>query len=202
MKHDSKLTLSAEELQLVTDTGWILTKHVIIQKTSDLFGSLAATYRSLAEKEKLPSEVFQSAAKISKGENYRQLPYVMLDYPRCFSDENTFAIRTMFWWGNFFSITLQLEGEYKKKFEKSLSANRDLLVKEGFYICINDDRWQHHFEKDNYCALTAFGKEKFTEALLQKKFLKLAVMFPLQNWNEMPVQLEKSFVTILRSLRV
>lgn len=202
MKHDSKLTLSDEELQLVTDTRWILTKHVIIRKVSDLFGSLAATYRSLAEQEKLPSEVFQSSAKISKGENYRQLPYVMLDYPRCFNAENTFAIRTMFWWGNFFSATLQLGGEYKKMFEQNLIAHRELLVQEDFYICINEDRWQHHFENDNYSAVNKFSPEKFSEAVLHKEFLKLAVMFPLQSWNEMPELLERSFITMLRSLRV
>ena len=54
--------------------------------------------------------IVQSTPKIAKGENYLQLPYVLLDYPRCFDKENIFAIRTMFWWGNFFSITLHLSG--------------------------------------------------------------------------------------------
>jgi hypothetical protein len=51
--------------------------------------------------------------KISRGENYQLLPYIILDYPSYFSRNNIFAVRTMFWWGNFFSITLHLSGDHK-----------------------------------------------------------------------------------------
>ena len=34
--------------------------------------------------------------------------------PAVFSKENIFAIRTMFWWGNFFSISLHVSGKYFK----------------------------------------------------------------------------------------
>ena len=64
----------------------------------------------------LPEEVLIQSPKISRGENYNGLPYVMLDYPRCFGKEDVFAMRTMFWWGNFFSITWHLKGKYSKEY--------------------------------------------------------------------------------------
>ena len=41
----------------------------------------------------LPAEMLFHSPKISKGENYKGLPYVMLDYPRCFGKTDIFAIR-------------------------------------------------------------------------------------------------------------
>ena len=118
MTGSANVSLSAFEKQLVTDASWILTKNNIIQKLFVLFGELSETWQSNTVLQQLPSAINEIPPKISKGENYEGLPYVMLDYPRCFSKEDVFAIRTFFWWGNFFSITLHLKGKYKEQFEQ------------------------------------------------------------------------------------
>lgn len=200
MKHPPKLTLSDEELQLVNNTGWILTKHDIIQRVYDMFGRLSERYKVVFEKESLPVTV-RLSPKISKGENYRRLPYVILDHPRCFDAENIFAVRSMFWWGNFFSITLQLSGEFKKIFEEKLIENSSLLKQEGFYICINEDPWQHHFESDNYLPAAGLGIEVIEKIIRQKQFIKLAAKFPLNCWDEIPQLLEEKFYTIMELLK-
>jgi len=201
MKHLSKLTLSDEELQLVNNTGWILTKHDIIRRVYDMFGGLSEKYKALVANTVLPLPIVQSSPKISKGENYRQLPYVILDHPRCFEAENIFAVRSMFWWGNFFSITLQLSGEYKKMFEKNLFANFGLLKQHNFYLCVNEDPWQHHFEEDNYMPAGKFSAEEFERTVSQKQFVKLAIKFPLNQWSEIPGLLEEKFFTIMQLLK-
>lgn len=201
MNHDPKITLSDEELQLVKNTGWILTKHVITGKVYELLGDLSQKYKELMGKELLPLEILQSTPKISKGENYLQLPYVLLDYPRCYTAKNIFAIRTMFWWGNFFSITLQLSGDYKTMFEQQLLIKKEKLQQEKFYVCISGDGWQHHFEKTNYCPIEELGQKEFEELIHQKTFIKLAIKFPLEQWSQMPEALEKSFFEILKLLK-
>src|SRR4051812_7539492 len=114
MTDATKITLSDKELSLVKNVEWILTKQMIIQKVYDLFAGGVETIRSaVINSHSLPDNVRLSVPKIYKGENYLQLPYVIMDYPRCFDKEDIFAIRTMFWWGNFFSITLHLSGIYK-----------------------------------------------------------------------------------------
>ncbi|HUS03429.1 MAG TPA: hypothetical protein VMY77_16935, partial [Chitinophagaceae bacterium] len=103
----AKIQLSPEELELVNTTQWILSKHAITKKVYDLFGDLSLELKNEAHSYNylFPENLQYQSGKISKGENYRLLPYVILDYPAFFWKDRIFAIRTMFWWGNFFSVT-------------------------------------------------------------------------------------------------
>lgn len=197
-----KLTLSAEELQLVTNTQWILTKRVIIDKVNLLFGNLSVVFKNhvTANNWFLQPAIVQSMPKIAKGENYLQLPYVLLDYPRCFDKENIFTIRTMFLWGNFFSITLHLSGRYKEIFETAIQKNIQSLAEPNFYICINEDEWQHHFKTDNYMPVNKLTLGEIN-SITQRHFIKVAIKFPLEKWDTIPSLLEKSFLDLLQLIR-
>mgnify|MGYP003404218083 FL=1 len=197
-----KLTLSAEELQLVNNTQWILTKRVIIDKVNLLFGNLSVVFKNhvTANDFFLQPAIVQSTPKIAKGENYLQLPYVLLDYPRCFDKENIFTIRTMFWWGNFFSITLHLSGKYKQTFETALQKNIQTLVEHDFYVCINEEEWQHHFKADNYMPVNKFTLDEIN-SITQRRCIKAAIKFPLEKWDTMPSLLEQSFLDLLQLIR-
>jgi len=142
MNNGTKITLSSKELDLVCNIDWILTKHAIIQKVYALFGAESMILQQLVAQELPALEAIINAynPKIAKGENYKQLPYVMLDYPRCFEKENTLAIRTMFWWGNYFSIHLQLEGIYKAAATEKLYGHFELLKEQGYAVCISNER--------------------------------------------------------------
>lgn len=198
----SKLMLSDDELQLVTNTQWILTKRAIMDKVNGLLGDIAASQQQVIGHEKawLPPQVVSSAPKIAKGENYLQLPYLLLDYPRCFDAENIFAVRTMFWWGNFFSMTLHLSGKYKEKFQQKIIENMDALPP-GFFICIHESQWQHHFEADNYRSIKGLGKNELEDLIIPKTFIKLAIKFPLQPWAALPALLNESFEEIIKLLK-
>lgn len=198
----SKLTLSGEEQQLVNNSDWILTKRVIIEKINRLFGELAESQKTIVFKEKnwLPLPVIQSTPKISKGENYLQLPYVLLDYPRCFDAENTFAIRTMFWWGNFFSVTLQLSGSYKQLLEENILKNKEIADLYDFYICINESQWHHHFAAENYITVNQLNDQEFEQIIRQKHFVKMAIKYSLNEWKEIHLLLENSFTDMMKLL--
>ena len=98
MTKETKITLSSKELELICNSDWILTKHIIIDKVYQLFGKLAVSMQERVRQiaSTLPREAAESNPKISRGENYRGLPYVMLDYPRHFTKESTLAMRTFF----------------------------------------------------------------------------------------------------------
>ena len=202
MPDATKITLSPQERQLVTDTGWILTKRSLIDKVYQLFGQLSERYsiQLKASANWLPADVVNSEPKIYKGENYLELPYVMLDHPRCFTGDDVFAIRTLFWWGNFFSLTLQLGGIYKAKFESRLLPSVK-LKKENLYICIGDDPWQHHFESGNYRRLDTMDHADLEKEMQRKDFCKLAVKFPIDQWDEIPDLLEGVFINLLEALK-
>src|SRR5580698_1124604 len=144
--NSAKIHLSADELLLVQNGEWILTKNTIIQKAYNLFGLLAENLKSSIN-DYLPPEVAETMAKISRGENYNGLPYVMFDYPRLFTKKNVFAIRTFFWWANYFSVTLHLKGEYKEMFAETIFENISLMTENNFYISVTEDEWQHDMDE-------------------------------------------------------
>ena len=91
--------------------------------------------------------------KIFKGENYRQLPYIVLDYPRHFSTDRVFAFRSMFWWGKEFSFTLHLQGKAWEYYRNRVAERMGMLTGNDFYCCVNNSPWQYYFENDNYVVL-------------------------------------------------
>lgn len=198
MAGKTKIMLSAQELQVVNDTAWILTKRGVIQKVNQLFNDqvpVINSFFSLLQLEK-NDPLLCVNPKIAKGENYKGLPYVMLDYPSLFDKENIFALRTLFWWGNHFSVTLHLSGLYKEKyttsnFVKSLQADDDL------YICINENQWQHDFESTNYSLVKSFSHETINNIIGNKGFLKLAVKYDLQQWESIEDLLKAAYQKIL-----
>ena len=202
MNTSSKLTLSADEQQLVTNTEWILTKRKITGKVDQLLGHVSEGQQAFIENEKswLPAEVVLSTPKIAKGENYLGLPYLLLDYPRCFKSDDVFAVRTMFWWGNFFSITLQLSGGYKKMFQQKIIENVSAM-KQDIFICVHENQWQHHFEADNYVSIKNMQDNELRNVIVEKPFIKLAIQFPLQSWNDIPSLLDEAFTDLVIMLK-
>ncbi len=197
MTSATKITLSEKELSLVTNAEWILTKQVIIEKVYLLFAESIPVIAEFLLKEKalLPPEVMYSEPKIYKGENYLQLPYVMLDYPRCFNRDNIFAVRTMFWWSNFFSITLHISGKYLTTVKKKLEKNRE-LIDNDFYIGVNENQWEHHFEPGNFLLFQELSEAKKVKLFDQNNFIKLALKYDLGQWNHMPVLLQEGYKKI------
>ena len=128
--------------------------------------------------------VFATPPKISRGENYKGLPYLVLDYPRNFRPDAVFAIRSFFWWGRFFSSTLQLSGDYKNIYKPNLEAAYPAFSK--YHIGINPDPWQHHFEPDNYTALEQVPYEEFKKLLHQQEHIKMSAQWPVAAWQEAP----------------
>jgi hypothetical protein len=199
----TKITLSDKEHELVCNSEWILTKHTIIQKVYALFGSVLPLLESEATGDRnfLPEEVFKNAAKISKGENYKLLPYVMLDYPRYFGNDDTIAIRTFFWWGNFFSVSLQLTGKYKADAIDKLLENFEWLQQNGYAVCINESPWEHHFEESNFIPLQSINYQQFETILAEKTFVKIAKNMALSQWQEVPAFIVKSFTELINLLK-
>src|SRR6185503_20445541 len=95
----TKIQLLPAEMELVSSPDIILTKNAILQKIKLFLEGIqikqldVLTDYSL----KLPEEILKISPKISRGENYKGLPWLVLDNPRFFQHNNIYAIRTMFW---------------------------------------------------------------------------------------------------------
>ncbi len=166
----AKIQLSAKEAELVVNADWILTKNGILQKVKYLLEEVQSREQDLLQTDpsRFPVEITQIPPKISRGENYKGLPWLVLDYPRYFGKEDQFAIRSMFWWGNFFSITLHLAGRYKKMYEAQLADCFTSLKTDLFFIGTSNEQWEHHFESSNYLPLTGMGEGEFIARILRE----------------------------------
>lgn len=185
------MNLSQQELALAADAGVMLTKNKIVGEVYTLFGQLAESYQRISAH--LPSDQVQVHPKISKGENYQGLPWVMLDFPRNFSGKDVFAIRTMFWWGNYFSLHLLLQGKYMHLLNKKALLQSNY---KDWFFCIGSDPWQHHFVAD-YTIPFAQLKPQLLE---QCSFYKLSTKTPISNWAELVPFMEKKFAEALQLL--
>ncbi|MCG2614714.1 hypothetical protein LZZ85_10500 [Terrimonas sp. NA20] len=202
MNDSPKIQLSRFEEQLVTDSSWLLTKNAVLEKIKLMLASLQDGQNEilLGVKDRLPAEVLQPSPKISRGENYLGLPWMVLDHPRYFDRDNLFAVRTMFWWGNFFSTTLLLSGRHKDRYRERIADEWDMLRNDEFYISHNLSAWDHHFENDNYTALREMDELQFRQHLQTHSFIKLAKKISLENWDTLDISLLANFNRLIKTI--
>ena len=200
----AKLQLSPEELRLVQDGSWILTKNSILERMVQLLADLSGECRALWEGREQEGRgrprIPHSEPKVSRGENYKGLPYVILDYPRLFGREDVLAIRTMFWWGHAFSVTLHLKGAYQRIFLPVILDRWEALSAAGFHVGVSEDEWMHEHVPENYRPMSGvpdpagmghgdagdvLGADG-THGLADRPFLKLSVACGLDKWETAP----------------
>ena len=192
----TNLELSKSEYALIINSDFILTKNRITEKIFLLFGALSEKYKMLLNDytDYLPGELFINAPKIYKGERYKNLPYVMLDYPRQFSKTNVFAIRSFFWWGNYFSITLHISGKYLQMFGDVVFES---LKNKEWHISMHEDEWEHDLTTDNY-ILFDDTTDKAVSNISGKSFLKIAKKISLDNWQQAEAFYEYYYKNLLQ----
>ncbi len=177
-----------QEMRCLQDTHFLRTKAIAIKKVQQL---LNQTHEELqqwlaAHPRTFPEEVQVRVGKISRGENYRGFPYLVLDYPRRFGQDDVFALRTMFWWGHYYSVTFQLGGASWHRYRPAVLRNLPHLVGTSTWLCVSDDPWQHHRRPDNYRPLDTLSVEEQQNHVAQTNFLKLARFLPVDAWELLP----------------
>jgi hypothetical protein len=200
---ETKISLSPSEFELVTNTEIILTKNRVLQKIQDSLGHLGNREQHFVEINHLSQlQEFSIGPKISKGENYVGLPYIILDYPRYSNGEDLFFIRHMFWWGHFFSSTLQVKGKCKNELIQGIQENKMNDVANSYFIGIQKDPWQHHFEPDNYKMISTVNHEELQQISDRQEYIKIATKWPLGDYNTINDLLFESWNYLLKISRL
>ncbi len=197
---NTNVNLSESELLLVTNSDVILTKNDIINKVYELFGNVAENFKMQINSKhyKIPDEIIMLSPKIYKGEKYLNLPYVMMDYPRCFTKPDVFAIRCFFWWGNFFSIRLHLAGKFKHKHFSILMQQSLELNMHEWYVYMNEDEWKYDFCLDDYKQFEDVSSSvSMQEEIVKKSFVILSKKILLNNWQNAYEFFTKNFTELL-----
>lgn len=114
--------------------------------------------------------------KISKGENYLNLPWVMADYPAYFDTENIFAFRMFYLWGTEINFFMLMKGDFLKHYQPIILAQIKNNMFENISIYIGDNAWQHHID-EHYQPIKQTDIEKIITQINVAGFLKLAVHY-------------------------
>jgi len=200
MIQQTKIQFLPAEMELVSSPDIILTKNAILQKIKSFFEEMQMKQQDVLKKysSQLPEEVLRISPKISRGENYKGLPWLVLDNPRHFQHNNIFAIRTMFWWGNFFSITLHVSGNNKNDLLKNLTGNVSLLAKNDFYIYNGTKEWEHDIDPDSYKKLSGINEEELQRIFSTNNFLKIAVKFSIGSLEAIEDKLLRNYELLVK----
>ncbi len=198
----AKIRLSPEELSLAVDDRVMLVKGAVIDKVVARLGGLSVRQSECLAgvADRLP-EALRTTPKVSKGENYRGQPYVVLDNPRHFRVDDILAIRTMFLWGHHLAVTLHLRGRHRERFRPSLEAALPMLRSGGFQVCVSDREWEHHFGDGNYRPARDLASGEWTALLRDRPFTKVAFALPPSELNDGWDRLMAAYASLVALLR-
>jgi hypothetical protein len=201
---DTKLTFSEEELGVMQNSRFFEVKHEVTQKILQLLGELEKELvkkisgHSLFSMEELK---IKDKGKIFRGENYRLMPYLVLDCPRIFNTDTIFAFRSMFRWGNELSFTLHLQGKALEIFRKKIQRNISSLIKQDFFICVNDTPWEYTYDEMNYKPLDDMMQhhaDELKKLISDGNFLKLSRKISLENYRDAVSYGTETFEKLIR----
>ncbi|HEX3934359.1 MAG TPA: hypothetical protein VHW43_06740, partial [Puia sp.] len=195
-----------------------------------LMGELSGGYREIWEAARGIPGILPGDPKVSRGENYRGLPWVMLDYPRVFGRADVLAIRTFFLWGHGFNVTLHLKGAYQSLYLPVIRSRREELAAAGFHVGVSDDEWRHEHTAevfrpfagdvvaagdvssggDDAAAVGDVGSRGGDDAAASGgdagfgdgEFFKLSAAVGLDRWGEAPDLLMKFFDLLVGVLKM
>ena len=196
----TKIQLLPAEMELISSPDIILTKNAILQKIKLFLEGLQVKQLDILKDHSsgLPAEVLKISPKISRGENYKGLPWLVLDNPRFFQHNNIFALRTMFWWGNFFSITLHLSGNNKTNLLEKIASNISLLKEHDMYIYEGTDEWEHDLDPGSYKKFASLTNEEIEKDFSANNFLKLAIKFPIDSLEAIEDKLLRNYELLVK----
>ncbi len=159
------IKLTNHQLKLASDIDYPITKQQVISLFTDLFQELGKLQQQTVYH--VPAEIGKDY-KITKGENYGQLPYLVIDYPRISNKDFGILMRTMFWWGKYFSFNLYVKMDAIQVIDYAkLKKVKDTLVYTG------NNLWEQDLDDAAYETISNANKPNDTGYLKLSKKLSI-----------------------------
>lgn len=182
-----ELSFSEKELSYLRDSDFLLTKSEITNKVIYLLGEVRQALKNFLKESGFvfPAGTDLFNGKISKGEKYKGLPYVVLDFPKLMQKENIFALRTMFWWSREWSCTLHLQGEVLCHYQENLLSNLTGCKNKEIWFCVNAQPWEYDYTENNYHPVHQITPDKISSHLAKNHFVKVSRRLELNRYQEL-----------------
>lgn len=165
---------SSEELSFIGDTQFPLLKLEAMEKVKLMLQELGSLMLS---EPILPATTKPVNYKISRGESYKKLPYMILDVPQLTSQNLHRAGRIMFWWGKYFMLMYY----WDQTIESCNKLLADMRQLKNNYILIGEDIWSNDIEEAQWKECSTITDNDFL-ALKTQKIIKLAALLPIKDY--------------------
>ena len=189
---NSSFKLTNKEFELILDKKYPLLKKNAIDKIQHHLHGIG---EELSLNILITNLLHSNSYKISKGENYMHLPYLVLDLPKIEGNNFPILCRTMFWWGKYFSLNVLIRKDAydMATFEKKLRNNNP----PGIYILLNDKLWQQDLDSNDYKKITDWS-EKIN---IKGAYLKLSIKHSIADMETLSEKATYYYSLILSCLQ-
>ncbi len=196
-----RLEFTDQESIFLKDVDFLLTKGNIIQRLVANFSHIGNILEENINFNSIPSlSTKKFSSKVSRGENYKGLPYVVLDHPAFFSKNEIFALRTIFWWGNNFSTHFLLKGKCLENCKVSLTKSHTILSTANTLIDLSGDLWNHDTKSAGYQKIKEISSHNFAKIINDHSSVKISWELPLDNWSDLEVFIRNKVSMIFDAL--
>jgi hypothetical protein len=128
-----------------------------------------------------PPEFELKSSQFVKGEHYRGLPYIYLDYPKCFNKVHILTFRWMLWWGHYFIFALMTQGPPSEVHRENLIQFYNDFADKGFYLSTYKSPWEWIRDAEYVIPLRHENKSLIVQILRERSFLKLQRFVDLED---------------------
>jgi hypothetical protein len=191
----STIKLTKHELNFAQSTSYPLVKQQIVQKVGHLFQELG---QKLIHHFGTHTLIQSPEYKITRGENYRNMPYMVLDFPRITGKDFPIVCRTLFWWGHYFSCSLLVHTSLL-----DLDATADLLSqKRKLRLCTGTDLWEHDLKHSSYIKLAKCSSTDIRQIIENQTYIKIACKIALADNDRIDALATEAYGRMLSGISI
>ncbi len=166
-KQKSVIKLTKSELEFAADSHYPLLKLKLFEGVQGQFHDLGKALQS--------GDILFNAIplgldyKISKGENLKGLPYMVLDYPRISGPVFPSLIRIVFWWGKYISFQFYIKSESVLAMDTAdcLSEIKKLRLYDG------NDIWDQDLASASFLKTNQTESKTLCAVIKRNKYVRL-----------------------------
>jgi hypothetical protein len=193
-KSTNKLT--KHELDFASETEYPLTKQKIMHK----IGLIMETAGLQIAGELTGNPLFEGAHhKITRGERYKDMPYMVLDFPQIKGPAFPIVLRTMFWWGHYFSCSLILRTALV---DPGIAAKAIPAMSKTKMMMSDQGLWEQELGTELYRSTADLDEREIRETLTTLTYLKLSRRISLEKHEVLNEKATRIYMRWLRELEI
>lgn len=191
----STINLTKKELLLAEDTNYLLSKQKLMGKLGDSLQQLADGWIEKHADLLVVSASHGRSKKLSKGENYRGLPYLVMDIPQISGPDFDLLFRVVFWWGHGLTLNLYLNTKIIEKIGV-MGQTKTLIQTDNRFM------WENDLTHKSFSKVKHLTETEWTSVLQQAGHIRLCKKVKLADYGKLEEKAKKWLEKIKKNIQL